>query len=135
MCVGSSPPPYLHVFGVAVGFKALGDSVADLQQAGASVLQLLLVRQTLVRLVQLLQGLLHWPHALLALHSRHNTVGFCPFPLNTGGGKKKGDTHDAEGLLVQLVVLLAIDGDWIRSSCDVDRTLSLLPFGCFSLTD
>lgn len=55
------------MIGVAVGFKALCDSVPDLQQARASVLQLLLVRQTLVGLVQLLQGLFHWPHALLAL--------------------------------------------------------------------
>lgn len=65
---GVSPSPYLDMIGVAVGFKALCDSVPDLQQACASVLQLVLVRQTLVGLVQLLQGLLHWPHALLALH-------------------------------------------------------------------
>lgn len=58
------------MFGVAVGFKALCDSVSNLQQACAGVLQLLLVRQTLIRLVQLLQGLLHRSHALLTLH-RH----------------------------------------------------------------
>lgn len=78
------------MIGVAVGFKALRDSVPDLQQTRASVLQLLLVRQTLVRLVQLLQGLLHWPHALLALHRTLAefvaviAVGFYPFKFKMG---------------------------------------------------
>lgn len=128
------------MIGVAVGFKALCDSVPDLQQARASVLQLLLVRQTLVGLVQLLQGLLHWPHALLALRMTlmeqslllRQPFDFSGFILN---GTKKGETHNAEGLLVEFVVLFPLDGDGLRSSCDVDWTLSLLPFGCFSLTD
>lgn len=38
---------------VAVGFKALSDAVSYLQQAGACVLELLLNRQALVRLIQL----------------------------------------------------------------------------------
>lgn len=57
---------------------------------------------------------------------------FSGFILN---GTKKGETHNAEGLLVEFVVLFPLDGDGLRSSCDVDWTLSLLPFGCFSLTD
>lgn len=130
------------MIGVAVGFKALCDSVPDLQQARASVLQLLLVRQTLVGLVQLLQGLLHWPHALLALRMTlmeqslllRRPFDFSGFILN-GTKKGGGGTHNAEGLLVEFVVLFPLDGDGLRSSCDVDWTLSLLPFGCFSLTD
>lgn len=91
---------------VAVCFKALRDPVSDLQQACACVLELLLVGQTLIRFVQLLKGLFHRPHALLT-----NTKGF----------------------LVELIVLLSFDGNGLRTGCDVNRTLSLLPFGCFSL--
>jgi len=58
------------MFRVTVGFKALCDPVSDLQEARASVLELVLVRQTLVWFIQLLQGLLHRPHALLTLHTR-----------------------------------------------------------------
>ena len=58
---------------VVVGFKALGDAVSYLQQAGPRVLELLLDRQALVRFIQLLQGLLHWPHALLTLDTEHTT--------------------------------------------------------------
>lgn len=47
--------------------------------------------------------------------------------------RTKGETYNAEGLLVQFIILLSLDGDGLRSSCDVDRTLSLLPSGCFSL--
>lgn len=53
---------------IVVGFKALCDAVSDLQQAGARVLELVLVREALVWFVELFQGLLHWTHALLALN-------------------------------------------------------------------
>lgn len=65
--VTSSPPPYLDMFWVAVGFKALCDSVSNLQQACACVLELLLVGQALIWFIQLLQGFFHRPHALLTL--------------------------------------------------------------------
>ncbi len=58
------------MLGVTVGFKALCDSVSNLQQACACVLELLLVGQTLVWLVQLLQSLFDRPHALLTLHTQ-----------------------------------------------------------------
>lgn len=73
---GVSPSPNLDMIGVAVSFKALCDSVPDLKQARTSVLQLLLIRQTLVGLVQLLQGLLHRPHAFLALCNDINGAEF-----------------------------------------------------------
>ena len=69
---GSSPPPQLRVLLVRVGFQALGYPVPDLQQAAPRVLQLLLHAEPLVRLVQLLQRLLHGPHPLLALQGRRD---------------------------------------------------------------
>lgn len=65
------PAPYLNMLGVAVRFKALSDSVSDLQQACARVLELVLVGQTFIGFVQLLQGLFHGPHALLTLHTNN----------------------------------------------------------------
>lgn len=62
------------MFRVTVGFKALCDSVSNLQQTCASVLKLLLVRETLIWFVQLLQGLFHWPHALLTLYTKPMTI-------------------------------------------------------------
>lgn len=61
------------MFWVAVGFKALCDAIADLQQAGARVLELVLDRHILIGFIQLLQGLLHWPHTLLTLKTRAHT--------------------------------------------------------------
>lgn len=75
------PAPGLYVLRVIVRFKALCDAVSDLQQAGAGVLQLLLHRQPLVWLIQLLQSLLHWPHPLFTLHT-HITPQI-NFPLRT----------------------------------------------------
>lgn len=98
--------PYFDMFGVVVAFKALCDAVSDLQQACARVLELLLVGQALVWFIQLLQGLLHRPHALLA---------------------------NTEGFLVQFIVLLPFDGNRVGASSDVNWTLGLLPFGSFSL--
>lgn len=67
------PAPGLDMLRVIVRFKALCDAVSDLQQAGASVLQLLLHRQPLVWLIQLLQSLLHWPHPFFTLHTHTHT--------------------------------------------------------------
>lgn len=67
---GGLPPPQLGVLLVWVSFQALGYPVPDLQQAAPRVLQLLLDAEPLVRLVQLLQRLLHRPHPLLTLRQR-----------------------------------------------------------------
>lgn len=68
------PAPGLDVFRVTVRLKALCDAVSNLQQAGTSVLQLLLHRQPLVWLIQLLQSLLYRPHPLLTLHTHYTTT-------------------------------------------------------------
>lgn len=46
---------------------------------------------------------------------------------------QKGETYNTESLLVEFVVLLAFNGDGLGPGRDVDWTLSLLPFGSFSL--
>lgn len=45
----------------------------------------------------------------------------------------KEETHDTEGLLVEFIILLSLNGDRIRTSCDVNGTLSLPLFDSFSL--
>lgn len=42
-------------------------------------------------------------------------------------------THKTESLLVEVIVLLSFNGDGLRTSCDMNRTLSLLLFDPFSL--
>lgn len=43
-------------------------------------------------------------------------------------------THETEGLLVEVVVLLSFDGNGLRTGGDVNGTLALLLFDSFSLT-
>lgn len=76
---GFIPAPQLDMFWVVVGFKAFRDAVADLQQTCTGVLELLLIRQTLIWFVQLLQSLFHRPHAFLTLDTKSKTRLFITF--------------------------------------------------------
>lgn len=123
------------MFGVAVRFKALCDSVSDLQQACACVLELLLVGQSFIGFVQLLEGLLHWPHALLTLQTRTSCTNAYAGKSNKPVSLNRCSTHNTKGFLVELVVLLSFDGNGLGTGRDVNWTLSLLPFGCLSLAN
>lgn len=78
-----SLPPLLDLLGVGVLLQTLGDVVSDLDQALPGVLQLLALREALLRTVQLLQRRLHRPHPLLTL--KHSE----------GGHARQNDAEDA----------------------------------------
>ena len=48
---------------------------------------------------------------------------------------KKRETHNTESFLVEFVIVLSFDWNRVSTSCDVNWTLGLLPFGSFSLED
>lgn len=81
---------------VSVGFKALRDAITNFQEAVACVLQLFLDCQSLIRLIKLLQCFFDWSHPFLAY---------------------------AECFLVQIIILIFSNGDWLAPCSDVDRTL------------
>lgn len=68
-------PPLFDQLGVGVFSQTLGDVISYFDQALTRVLQLLALRQTLLRTIQLLECCLHRPHALLTLtNTRYRRV-------------------------------------------------------------
>lgn len=77
---------------------------------------------------------LHYAHAQMddIIVTRCLSTVRRPQPQNLCTKEK---THNTESLLVQFIILLSFNGNGLRTGRDVNWTLSLLPFGSFSLKD
>ena len=80
--MGRVPAPLLDGIRLLDVSETTVDVVADADEAAACVVHLFLVRHRRVRVVQLLEGLLHWTHPLFALRG--------------GGGGRSTLTHVIE---------------------------------------